>query len=161
MKQLKYIFLSLLVIGSAATFAQDGAKRKKIKVNRDVMMADELVKSGSYYNAIDIYLQEFNEDADPYVAYHLADAYFKARDYKNAEPWFKKAFEMDKDNYPQAQYYYALSMKYNAKYQEAIDEFKAFNKSRMWGSEGAYYKRLAKNELKGCDLALVLLEEPV
>ena len=161
MKQLKYIFLSLLVIGSAATFAQDGAKRKKIKVNRDVMMADELVKSGSYYNAIDIYLQEFNEDADPYVAYHLADAYFKARDYKNAEPWFKKAFEMDKDNYPQAQYYYALSMKYNAKYQEAIDEFKAFNKSRMRGPEGAYYKRLAKNELKGCDLALVLLEEPV
>ena len=54
------------------------------------MMADELVKSGSYYNAIDIYLQEFNEDGEPYVAFHLADAYFKARDYKNLRHGFRR-----------------------------------------------------------------------
>ena len=51
-------------------------------------------------------------------------------------------------------------MKYNAKYQAAADEFKAFNKTRMRGSQAAYYKRLAKNDLKGCDLALALLEQP-
>jgi len=159
MKQMKFVLLAAIVLGSAAfTMAQTSGK--KIKVNRNVMMADELVKSGSYYNAIDIYLQEFNEDGEPYVAFHLADAYFKARDYKNSETWFQKAFKLDPTNFPEAQYYYALSMKYNAKYQAAADEFKAFNKTRMRGSQAAYYKRLAKNDLKGCDLALALLEQP-
>jgi outer membrane protein OmpA-like peptidoglycan-associated protein len=161
MKQLKFILLAIFFVsGVSLSHAQTDGKRTKVKVNRNVMMADELVKSGSYYNAIDIYLQEFNEDADAYVAYHLADAYLKARDYKNSETWFKKAFTMDPATYPQAQYYLALSMKYNAKYQEAATEFKAFNKTRMKGTEAAYYKRLAKNELKGCDLAIALLEDP-
>jgi tetratricopeptide (TPR) repeat protein len=96
MKQLKFILLAVFFVsGVSLSHAQTEGKRTKVKVNRNVMMADELVKSGSYYNAIDIYLQEFNEDADPYVAYHLADAYLKARDYKNSETWFKKAFTMD------------------------------------------------------------------
>ena len=81
MKQMKFVLLAAIVLGSAAfTIAQTSGK--KIKVNRNVMMADELVKSGSYYNAIDIYLQEFNETANLMWLSTWRDTYFKARDYK-------------------------------------------------------------------------------
>ncbi|MFN3940006.1 MAG: OmpA family protein, partial [Chitinophagales bacterium] len=136
-------------------------KKSKVKVNREVMLADELLKSGSYYNAIDIYLQEYNKNADKYVGYQLATAYYKARDYANSETWFKKTWDTAPADYPQAQYYYAMSLKMNGKYEEASNEFKAFNKTRMRGQEAAYYKRLAKNEQKGCDLAILLQADPV
>lgn len=159
MKQLKYIFLAIFLLGSVIAEAQTGGKKKKM--DRDVMLADELMKNGSYYNAIDIYLQEFTENADTYVAYQLATAYYKARDFKNSETWFSKAYEMDKDNYPVALFFYAKSLKNNGKYVEAKEQFNAFKRSRIRGREGSYYKRLTRNEIKGCDLALVLLEEPV
>lgn len=151
----------LLQMVAAQSGGDDNPKRSKVKVNREVMLADELLKSGSYYNAIDIYLQEYNKNADNYVGYQLATAYFKARDYQNSETWYKKIWDKAPADYPQSQYYYALSLKMNGKYAEASAEFKAFNKTRMRGQEAAYYKRLAKNEQKGCDLAILLQAEPV
>ncbi|MBK7108694.1 MAG: OmpA family protein [Chitinophagales bacterium] len=164
MKKILMICISMVMmmqLVSAQSSGDDKPKKSKIKVNREVMLADELLKSGSYYNAIDIYLQEYNKNADNYVGYQLATTYYKARDYENSETWFKKMWDKAPTDYPQTQYYYALSLKMNGKYDAASAEFKAFNKTRMRGQEAAYYKRLAKNEQKGCDLALLLQADPV
>lgn len=164
----KYIVAILsLIVYANISFAQtappdalDG-NGKKVKVNRQIMLADELQRSGSYYNAIDIYLQEFQKDPDMYTGYNLAYTYFLARDYKNSETWFQKVVAGGIADYPKAQYYYALSLKMNAKYDQAITEFAKAQKVKMRGSEAAVFKRMAKNESKGCELAKALAAEPL
>jgi outer membrane protein OmpA-like peptidoglycan-associated protein/tetratricopeptide (TPR) repeat protein len=134
---------------------------KKVKLNRQQMLADELQRSGSYYNAIDIYLQDQQENPSNYTTYQLAHTYYMARDYKNAETWFKKVVDAAIADYPLAQYYYAMSLKMNAKYDMAITEFAKAQKAKIKGSDAAVFKRMAKNESKGCELAKVLTAEPL
>ncbi|MFN0275054.1 MAG: OmpA family protein [Chitinophagales bacterium] len=134
---------------------------KKVKLNRQQMLGDILQKSGSYYNAIDVYLQDYQENPDNYSGYQLAYTYFLARDYKNAEAWFKKMVEKAQADYPKSQFYYAMSLKMNGKYDEAIAEFAKAQKAKIKGSEAAIFKRTAKNESKGCELAKVLASQPL
>ncbi|MBC8173791.1 MAG: hypothetical protein H7X71_07790, partial [Chitinophagales bacterium] len=147
-----------LNVAVAQPFTDEG---KKIKVSRQVLLADELVRSGSYYNAIDIYLVEYQKDDDVYTAFQLANAYYLARDYKNAEPWFKKVWDKEPVDYPKAHYYYAMSLKMNGKYDAASTEFANFKKTKMKGSDAVQFKRNAKNEAKGCELAKLLAAEPL
>ncbi|MBC8172477.1 MAG: OmpA family protein [Chitinophagales bacterium] len=159
----KYLIATLsavlfLNVAVAQPFTDEG---KKVKVSRQVLLADELVRSGSYYNAIDIYLVEYQKDDDVYTAFQLANAYYLARDYKNSEPWFKKVWDKEPVDYPKAHYYYAMSLKMNGKYDAALTEFTNFKKTKMKGSDAVQFKRNAKNEAKGCELAKLLAAEPL
>lgn len=129
---------------------------------KKVMMADALMSAGSYYNAIDLYSLAYADSKDYATAYKLARAYYLARDYKNAEKWFDIVWKNDKDDFPEADFYLGMSMKYNGKYEDAKTEFAAAShNSKLRGQEGTMMKRQAKNEIKGCDLALLLMQSPV
>ena len=152
-----------LVLLSSAVFAQKADDKEGHYNNtKKIMLADALMQSGSYYNAIDYYLEVYNDDKKIDVAYKLANAYYLARDYKNSEKWYKTVWDAAKDKYPDAEYYLAMSLKANAKYDAAKTEFKGFQKnSKAKGTDIPALKRDAKNQEKGCDLALALVAQPI
>ncbi|MEZ5014659.1 MAG: hypothetical protein R2794_10240 [Chitinophagales bacterium] len=136
----------------------------KMSATRKIMYGDALMSAGSYYGAQDAYKKAYDDDASQEVAYKLGRAYYLARNYKDAEIWMKKAMEAAPkrgDEYPEAGYYYAMSLKANGKYAEAKEAFKAVSRnSQLKGAAGTLMKRQSKNEDKGCDLALELAKSP-
>lgn len=163
---MKKIFAILTItLFAANVFAQTAdPELDKMNYTRKIMYGDALMSAGSYYNAQDVYKLAYDDDATEEAAYKLARAYYLARNYKDAEKWYKTAMESGKGKssaYPEAGYYYAMSLKYNAKYTEAKEAFKAVTKnSALKGTMGTALKRSAKNEDKGCDLALELGKKP-
>jgi len=162
---MKKIFAILTIsLFASSLFAQvTDPELEKMNYTRKMMYGDALMSSGSYYNAQDVYKMAYDEDATEEAAYKLAQSYYLARNYKDAEKWYKTAMDAGKGKptYPQSGYYYAMSLKYNAKYTEAKDAFKLVTKnSQLKGTMGTALKRSAKNEDKGCDLALELGKKP-
>ncbi len=135
----------------------------KMNSTRQIMYGDALMSAGSYYGAQDAYKLSYEKDASQEAAYKLARAYYLARNYKDAEKWYKTAIDAgkSKDNYPDAGFYYAMSLKSNGKYPEALESFKLVSKnSKLKGATATILKRQAKNEIKGCELAMELTKDP-
>ncbi len=162
---MKKIFAILTVIVFCGTLKAQVTDDELNKMNytRKIMYGDALMSAGSYYNAQDVYKLAYDDDASQEAAYKLARAYYLARNYKDAEKWYKTAVDAGKtkDSYPDAGFYYAMSLKYNGKYAEAKEGFKAVTKnSKLKGASATAIKRQAKNEDKGCDLAIELAKIP-
>lgn len=157
-------FLFFVLLASNPILAQDVQDPMDIPTKRKLEIADNLAKIGSYYNAIDYYksyMKDEKDDAD--VAFKLADAYRNARDYVNAEEWYKKAFAMNKTENMNAQFFYALMMKYNGKYDQAKTLFDKIAKTFKGNEDDpkAAVIKLAKEESKGCELALKMINNPL
>ena len=163
MKKIFAILSIILFVGSVNAQTPD-PEVDKMNYTRKMMYGDALMSAGSYYNAQDVYKLAYNDDATQDAAFKLGNAYYLARDYKDAEKWFKTAMVTDakaKDMYPEAGFYYAMSLKYNAKYAEAKEAFKAVQKNnKLKGPLATQLKRQAKNEDKGCDVAILLAQSP-
>lgn len=164
----KYISLTLLlftILTYKNIYAQNSTGATRVSeptVKQKLRIADDLANAGSYYNAIDFYkeyLEKYPNDGD--VMYKLAKSYYAARDYQNAEDWYKKAFEADKKANAAAQYYAALMMKYNGKYEEAKTEFEFLIKGFKGGNpdEANMIKKQSKVEADGCALAIQLIDK--
>ena len=136
-------------------------KQEKYKAKKFIKIAAKKMKKGNVYGASDLYEEIlYYEPENVIVMYNLAHSYYIARDYKSAEKWFKKAMELDPVSYPLAQYMYALMMKMNGRYEEAMPVFESFRKN--YNGENAYnYKKWAKNEADGCQLALQIIGNPL
>ncbi len=156
--------LFFVMLASTPIFAQEVQDPMDIPTKRKLEIADNLAKIGSFYNAIDYYksyMKDEKDDAD--VAFKLADAYRNARDYISAEEWYKKAFAMNKTENMNAQFFYALMMKYNGKYDQAKALFDKLAKSYKGDEEDpkAAVIKIAKEESKGCELALKMINNPL
>lgn len=138
--------------------AQDAAKSESYK--KKLKHAENYFKIGSYFDAINYYLEvnaEKPEDAE--VTYHLGESYFFTRDYKTSEIWYKKTFSLDPAKYPDSQFKYALSLKNNAKYNDAIKEFQLIIRNYK-GNDATEVKKRVKDEIKGCEFALTSIQLP-
>lgn len=154
------LFLCLITIFSSAAFGQRG--EKPLNDGKKKQLADALMESGSYYNANDLYQELYEKKQTPALAWSVAEAYYKSRDYPNSLVWYKKVWDASPGAYPEAQFYYALNLKLNGKYDESKKEFDSFRKSTsMRGAESSLLKRKAKNESKGCDMAKLIMTEPL
>jgi len=160
MKKLLCLAL-LLLIGVNYSRAQIHPDDQKLNWKQRLKKANELLSKGSYYNAIDYYKSVLEEKPDaPDIMFSLAQAYYGARDYENAEPYFKRVYDSDNKRWRIAQYYYGLMLKMNGKYQEAYDQLKEFSrKYKASGREAQMLKKSASNEYKGCQLAMQLLAD--
>ena len=118
---MKKIFAILtFVLLAGASFAQtSNPELDKMNYTRKMMYGDALMSAGSYYNAQDVYKMAYDDDATQEAAYKLARAYYLARNYKDSEKWYKTAVEAgkSKDMYPEAGFYYAMSLTVNLKVQ--------------------------------------------
>ena len=146
---MKKIFAILTIILFTATVNAQTHDPELEKMNgtRKLMYGDALMSAGSYYGAQDAYKLAYEDEASQEAAYKLARAYYLARNYKDAEKWYKTAIDAgkSKDMYPDAGFYYAMSLKYNGKYAEAKEAFKLVTKnSKLKGATATILKRQAK-----------------
>jgi outer membrane protein OmpA-like peptidoglycan-associated protein len=145
---------------SLGAMAQRGDK--PLSDSKKRQLADALMESGSYYNANDLYQELYEKNPKVGLAWNIAEAYYNSRDYPQALNWYKKVWDESPGAYPEAQYYYALCLKLNSRYDEAKTQFEDFRKkTKLRGPEATVYKRLARNESKGCDLAKLIMGEPI
>jgi outer membrane protein OmpA-like peptidoglycan-associated protein len=150
-KILSLVFILSCFIGANA---QQREVRKLTHEKRH-KMAHELVNKGSYYNAID-HLKDLVKEHPDNIKYltRLADAYFYSRDYRNSEECYGKLVNLNSKDVTVCLYKYAESLKYNEKYLEARNAYKAFSISKYKEKSGEKYRLFAKNEIASCDWAI-------
>lgn len=86
------------------------------------------------------------------LIHKLADAYRLADDYKNAEIWYAAALKNPMEQFPYAQYFYAVSLMYNSKFEEASAQFEQFQQSN--GDPDNQFYQLATSKIASCMFAL-------
>ncbi|MBN8790467.1 MAG: OmpA family protein [Terrimonas sp.] len=114
--------------------------------------AEQLFKQKKYYEAIQYYEKYLGEEvsttarSNPFAVqkkikgksnlsthnesvYHLAESYRLCNNYTKAEKWYKEATGFDKSAYPECLYWYAVTLRANQKYDDALAAFTAFRES--------------------------------
>jgi peptidoglycan-associated lipoprotein len=113
--------------------------------------AIELFETKDYYNARIKLERAYDDFKTNDLAWMMAMAEYKMRNYRNAERWFTRIGRRDKTGeFPEAQLWKARMMKMNGKYEEAIGEFNDIIKS----DADPFIKRQAQAELSGAVLAV-------
>jgi outer membrane protein OmpA-like peptidoglycan-associated protein len=147
--------------------------------------ADDLFRTGSYFNAIDYYQQlKASDERNPFYTYRLGECYRFTRDYVPAAHYYGEAYSLAKKVYPLALYYSALMLKQQGEYQAAINAFTQFlEDNKKTSSSGASnvnpnpviqadadrtvtpktmkeMKKKAKTEIDGCNMAIKSIKNP-
>lgn len=121
--------------------------------------ADNLFKSGSYFNAIEYYQQLKEEQPrNPYLTYQLAECCWFTRDYVPAANYYGEAYATAPKLYPEAKYKEAVMLKMQGEYEKSIE---AFNK--FIADNPKTYKKLkirAKKEIDGAKMAMNTIKDP-
>lgn len=119
-------------------------------------------RAGDKHTAIffyERYLQLRSSDVN--MKYELANLHREVRNYEKARVLYEQVFEKAPKKYPLAEFYYAKMLKSTGNYDEAIEVFDNFRKG-MRGQKKYYdYRKLARAEIRGCDSAKVILENPL
>ena len=146
MKKLVFL-LTICVLWGAAAKAQP-LNRSTPEANRK--SAEEAEAANNPYEALELYDKVYDETKDKTVAVKIARLEYDLRDYQQAERAFGRLVLRDRKNeMTELKYWYAMSMKYNGKYAEAIDMF------NQYISDPAADPGLAqasKREIAGCEL---------
>lgn len=91
--------------------------------------ADESLKNGKYFEAIDLYKLAFSKAKDQntkrYINYQVACCYYTISDYRQAEVWLKKTTRRDPFS-PLAHLYLADVYVANGNYEEALVNYKIY-----------------------------------
>ena len=85
------------------------------------------------------------------VVARLAESYRLFYDYGNAENWYAQLVGFNNPAFPQARYWYAICLRFNGKYQQALDEFNKFRQSYTTADELTVRTPL---EIASCEFAL-------
>ncbi|NNC96295.1 MAG: OmpA family protein [Chitinophagales bacterium] len=149
-----------ILFGISDEDIQNTQRHEKISNRKKLKIAKQLVKDGSYHNAV-LYYEDVHEDRpnNSHIIAALADLNYYLRDYKEAQKWYEELAGLDPKNYPVAQFHLGRMLKINGKYAEAKVEFKEFI-DKYDDDDAARYKSLAKAEAAGCDYAIEAMEEP-
>ncbi|HYV94188.1 MAG TPA: OmpA family protein [Chitinophagales bacterium] len=140
MKKSRGYFLMLLVI--AGTYSS-------CLITQQAKTGDMLLQEKKYTEAADLLKTEFNKEQDPVIrakkAYSIGECYRMSGNTLEAEQWYKTASETGDDS--RAKYMYALMLKSNEKYEEAVKAFNIYLKESPFDEE-------AKSEVEACTLAM-------
>jgi len=148
MKQLFLFLILLIFVTSPAAHAQ---KRKTDK-------AYASFAAGEYYDAIDLFKDAYSKSKKgdkatrTELVFMIAECYRITNDPKDAETWYKLAVKSASSK-PEAQFWYAESLKKNGKYSLAVDEFKKYKQIAPSDSR-------AEQEIRSCELAADWLRNP-
>ena len=143
-----FIFCPMLI------FAQPSETMKYISSWKIKGFAKNSERIGDIYSAIEYYeaLAKKNPENTAYMM-ALGHLYRNARNYPMALENYSSAYDRDKDTYPEALYYKGLMEKMNGDYEKAKEDFQKFLKIIKNAEFDMDYKKMAKNEIEGCDLA--------
>jgi len=119
------------------------------------------LEMGDTYSAID-YFESYmtKRPKDHEVAFLLADCYRLARNYKDAEEWYKKAYDLNPKKEAQALFYYAQMLKTEQQYDEALKNFNKFKKE-FTGTDDRRLKKMLKSEIESCTKAKRIIDSSI
>lgn len=147
MKRISVVFIILLLISGSTLSAQ---KRKAAQ-------AYASYEAGEYYDAIDLFKDTYSKtkksdkiNRGEYI-FMIAECYKLVNDPRSAETWYKLAVRQS--SRPEAQFYLALTLKKNGKYEQAIEELKQYK-------QVAPSDTRADQELLACELSLEWQRNP-
>lgn len=161
---MKYFLLVALV--PLIMFANAQGSKKNIekypnyKWKKKLKIARLKITQGSYYNAA-VYLEDvYREKPDKVEVPHLlGEVNRQLRDYEAAEKYYSAAVKLNPEAYPNDHFFLGQMLKMNGKYEDAKKSFESYLKQEL-GKNDRSYKSLTKNEIAGCDSALVIVANP-
>lgn len=131
----------------------------KLPYYKKLRWADGLFREGSYFNAIDYYLQLKQEQPrNPYLTYQLAECYMLSRDYAPAAHYYGEVYNTASKLYPEAVYKQAMMEKMAGNYEEAKAAFNRFIEDNP--KTFKKLKKAAMREIEGCDVAIKSMMNP-
>lgn len=148
---MKKIFFTLITLAALATPALLQAQPIN-KATPEAMLkaAEAAEQDNNPYAALEVYQKIYDDNKDKNIYARIGKLNYMVRDYAAAEKVFSRIVLRDrKAEYTELQYWYAMSLKANGKYQEAIDMFNQYIGS---GSD-EQLKTNAKREIAGCEMA--------
>jgi outer membrane protein OmpA-like peptidoglycan-associated protein/tetratricopeptide (TPR) repeat protein len=160
MRFLVVALFPMLVFAQSETTSSSVQKYPKASTSKKYRIAKAKIKDGSYYNAAD-YLEDVVKAKPNKITrvHQLAELNRYLRDYKKAEQYYKQVLDKDAEKFPEDNFYYALMLKANGKYEEAKKKFQEFLKMKD-AKDFPQLRSLAKTEIAGCDTALAMLANP-
>lgn len=85
------------------------------------------------------------------VVNRLAESYRLYNDFGNAEKWYEQAVGFNNPQFPLARYWYAVCLRANGKYADALEQFKQFRQSYTAADD---YSTRATLEMACCEFAI-------
>jgi tetratricopeptide (TPR) repeat protein len=125
-----------------------------------VAHADAQVEALDYIEALKYYDQALELEPNSIaLQWKIAQTNLQFKDYKTAASYFLKVYEQDPDGqtYPQAQLYYALMLKQQGRYKEALAQFKEAKKYFAEDKKNSAYLK-AEQEVIACNWVLKQLK---
>jgi peptidoglycan-associated lipoprotein len=112
--------------------------------------AKEAEEQGNLYTALEFYDKVYDAEKEKAIYAKMAELNMKLRDYERAEKALNRIVLRDrKKEYGEYRFLYAQALKYNGKYDEAIQQFEQYE---LEGKDEAQVKA-CKKELEGCRAA--------
>jgi len=145
-------FLFLIIILLFAVVQDLPAQKRKAE------RAYASFEAGEYFDAIDLFKDTYSKtkksdkSARTEIVFMIAECYRLVNDPKNAETWYKLAVKSAAVK-PEAQFWYAESLKKNGKYQQAIEEFRNYKQIAPTDAK-------ADQEIRACELAQEWMQNP-
>lgn len=147
---MRHQFFLILFLGIFANSVAQNAR----SINSLRQEADHYYREEQYHLAIQYYRELTDQDSkDVEVAYRLADCYLKTFNYPEAEAYYLKVYFLAPVQYPLAHYYYALMLKFNASFDEAITYFDTFISRNQDTQSLKEYVEQAIIDRAGCETA--------
>ena len=156
----KILTVAILMLCVQVVFAQKNKKTPAV--------AEKAYKEKDYYTAADVYRAVFSSSKNKLGGaklamhqYYYAESSKKTYNFTRAQEYYGKVAKGEfEEIYPKVDYWYAYCLKHNGKYDEAIKYFKMFLDKPVKGIELTHLKLEAEHELRGCYLAIDLVENP-
>ncbi len=121
-----------------------------VKYDDMLAAADERMDDGDYFNALEWYRSAYRENKNADVALSIAYAYYKMRDFENANRYYSRVLEEDIDDiFIDDRYAYGRSLRSVGEPSQARVQFERL----ISKSTDQELKALAKNEIEGMTAA--------
>ena len=149
MKNIFFLFFILLFCGQLL----QAQPIRKSNYEMTLAAARESYGNQDYINALDYYKEAYEEKKEKVLVDTIAWLYLRVRDYRNAERWFGRILNRDKEGkLNHYRYTYGQLLKLNGKYAKSIEEFQKY----LEIAKGDSIITLTNNAINGAEYALSL-----
>ncbi len=153
------ICMCLMSVSSHSYGQENADTLSKYRPGKLRSFGKNAMTQGDYQSAIpywEAYLKSKPDNAK--AIYALAECYKNSRDYVKAQEMYRKAYDANPSKYILALFYQAAMLKMMGDYDHSKQRFAKFAKEYKGLDKS--FKKLAKNEINGCDTAKILLNVP-
>ncbi|MEL6389556.1 MAG: DUF1573 domain-containing protein [Bacteroidota bacterium] len=142
--------LGAIVVICALTAQLSAQPISRVKYEVMLATADERMEARDYYNALTWYRDAYQETKAPDLAMSVAYAYYKLRDFKNAERWYERVLDKDVDLiFIDDRYAYGRTLRAQGNFDKAQEQFTTV----IQNSADAEIIAASKLELQGIEMS--------